>query len=110
MTRPSLASIIQESTQQIIRGGIRVVLQDHREQILQFLKTAQSDRGAALLYDICDRVPAAAGLITMMMKGTPEQAVSNIALFDAGLAAEIQNNMGNFRKLQEAWTRGEEEK
>jgi hypothetical protein len=108
MTRPSLGSIIRQSTQQLISGGIKMALEENREQILQFLKTAESDRGAALLYDICNRVPAAAGIITMLMNGTPEQAVISIAHFDPDMAEQIQSNMSNFRRLQEAWARGKQ--
>ena len=101
-----LPEILRRQTQQLIRGGITMFFEAHREEILQFLKTAQEERGAALLHDICQRVPAAAGVLTTLMGGTPEEAISNIAAFDPKFAAELRKNIGSFRKLQEAYARG----
>lgn len=108
MSRPSLASILQRSSQQLIRGALKNWLDEHREDILHFLKTAQTERGAALLHGICKQLPAVAGVVTMLMQGTPEQAISNISLYDESLAAELRKNIGSFRKLQEAYIRGRE--
>jgi hypothetical protein len=106
MKRPAIANIVQNAAQQVIRGGITMFVSEHRQLLLQFLKDADSDRGAALLQDICQRMPAAAGVVTTLMGGTPQEAINNIALFDSELAQEIRNNMRNFRRLQEAYKRG----
>jgi len=108
MKRPALTSIIQGHAQTLIRGGITIIFEQHREEILQFLKTAQEERGAALLHDICQRFPPAAAVVTSLMGGTADDAINNVALFDPRMADELRKNMASFRKMQEAYTRGKE--
>lgn len=85
-----------------------MVLEDNREELLQFLRDAETNRAKALLEDICRRVPHAAGVITMLMGGTAEQAISNVRLFDDELADTMHENIGTLRKLQAAWNRGQD--
>ena len=109
MKRPALTTIIRGHAQTLIRGGITIVFEQHREEILQFLRTAQEERGAALLHDICRRFPPAAAVITSLMGGSAEDAINNVALFDARMANELRQNMASFRKMQEAYARGKAE-
>ena len=110
MKRVPLTAVLQGATQNVIRGGIRMLFDEHREEILQFLRTAEEERGAALLHDICRRFPPAAAIVTSLMGGSAEDAINSVAAFDQKLAQELRANMSSFRKLQEAYTRGTQDK
>lgn len=110
MTRkPTIGQLVQQTTQRILTGGIQNVLEAHREEILQLLKTAQEERGAALLHDICRRFPAAGFGIHLAMSGDAVVAIQTIENFDPGFAGQLRDNLDSFRKLQDAYRRGAEQ-
>jgi hypothetical protein len=105
--RPSIGAIVAQQTQLLLGGGIKLLLEEHREELLQLMKQAQEERGAALLHDICRRFPMAAGVVNLAMGGSALDAIASIEKFDPKLAAAMRANIGSFRKLQDAYNRGE---
>jgi|GEM_PF-6588725 len=97
---------IQSSLGRLATGAMSRWLGEHREELIVMLETAQVERARGLLFSVCEEFPAAAGIVTMLMRGTPQQALSNIAIYDPDLAARLSDHIGTFEKLQAAWRDG----
>lgn len=82
---------------------VRDWIQTHRSELIAAIEQAQSERGAWLLHSFCNDYPAMAFVVTMLMGGTVENAIENVARFDPATAEAIAKNRGNFEKLQAHW-------
>lgn len=86
---------------------VRAWLAEHGEELLECLTEVQTKRARFLLYELCERAPAVAGVVTVLMRGTPEQAVANIGMFSPDLAARLRPHLPAMAALQEEWNRPE---
>ena len=111
--RPSIGETIREagravqaSAAQLAAGAAKSWLADHREELLAVIQQAKTERGAALLHEFCRKVPLAAGVVALAMKGTPEMAIAAIGMYDEDLGTQLGQHRGNIAKLQEYWRLG----
>lgn len=95
----SLRAAAGSASEVIVRGW----LAEHGEDLLECLAEVQTKRARFLLYELCERAPAVAGVVTMLMRGTPDQAVRNIAMFSPDLAARLHPHLPALEKLQVEW-------
>lgn len=88
---------------------MRAWLAEHGEELIECLAEVETKRARFLLYELCEKVPAVAGVVTMLMRGTPEQAVNNIGMFSPDLAERLRPHLAAMAALQTEWTRVEPE-
>jgi len=84
----------------------RVLLQDwinaNREPLIAAIQN-DTETARAMLWALCKQHAMLAGAITLMMHGTPEQAVNSIANFDHELADRLRPVLPDVARLQKAW-------
>jgi hypothetical protein len=106
MTTPlvnRIAATAQAYVQDELRSHIGRYIDAHRDELIDALRTAEHERGRQWLHALCAEYPLAAGIVTMLMRGTPEQAIVNIERFDPKLARSLAQHIDNFKKLQQHW-------
>jgi hypothetical protein len=111
--RPSIADTLKQlgntlrtNAAQLATGAAQSWLEENREELMQVIAQAQTERGAALLHEFCQKVPLAAGVVTLAMKGTPEQAILAISVYSPSLGEQMKGHRKNIATLQEYWRRG----
>lgn len=92
-------SVVRPLAQQTINNYVA----EHRAELIEALERCQVERGRAWLNALCDEYPIAAGFVTLAMRGTPEQAIVSIAIFDEELARELAQHIDVLKQLQAAW-------
>lgn len=103
-----VGSAVQNSAARLVTGAAQEWLEANRAELLHVIATAQTERAAALLQELCTKVPLAAGLISMAMNGSPEMAIAAIGIYSPPLAEQLAAQRDNVVKLQEYWRRGAE--
>jgi hypothetical protein len=105
--RPNIGSVIrqvglaaQASATQLLAGGTKKWMLDHREELLTVIEQAKTERGAQLLNEFCKQFPVAAGIVAVAMKGTPEMAIAAISFYDEELANRLRPMRANIELLQ----------
>jgi len=105
-TLRQVGSHIQANAAQLVTGAAQSWLEENREELMQVIAQAQTERGAALLHEFCRKVPLAAGVVTLAMKGTPDQAIMAISMYSPALGEQMKEHRENIATLQEYWRRG----
>lgn len=101
-----VAGVVQGAATQMAAGAVKSWMVDHRAELMEVIQQAQTERGAALLHELCRKVPIVAGFVSMAMNGSPDMAIAAIGSFDRGLGDQLKQHRANVVKLQEYWRLG----
>lgn len=69
-------------------------------ELRNLIHEADARRASQLLIDLCDEYPLLAGILTLVRQGSMDQAINNVALFNAELALELRGHIDVLHQIR----------